>query len=788
MECPSVSLLLLALLVLNVIGIEGRINKRRSGDSDLITFGDDGSDNESLNESDELSERWGKKPGGWQKGVPSCGRPGQPPCQDGSNGKPGSTGKPGQNVSPGSNGKPGSSGTPTPAPGSNGNPGSNGTPTPAPGSKGNPGSNGTPTPAPGSNGKPGSTSGQNTPKPTESSVPRETRPTFATTAEPPKTKPVDPIGLGGNQKPIKPPTQGPNEGQKPTPTPPQGPNEGQKPTPTPPQGPNEGQKPTPTPPQGPNEGQKPTPTPPQGPNEGQKPTPTPPQGPNEGQKPTPTPPQGPNEGQKPTPTPPQGPNEGQKPTPTPPQGPNEGQRPTPPPTQGPSTPEDKHEIDKCMRKCPLTAEDEPVCGNNGVTYINPWHFNCAQKCRIAVTTFSRGACPPKCDPNGSSSAIIRECIRNCPVTSEHDPICGTNGVTYNNYGRLLCAKKCGVAVDMRSKGSCQGNVPVTEFADDENTGATPSTPSSNAIIRCMGNCPVTSEYNPVCGSDGVTYTNPGRLTCAKDCGANVVLLSKGACRPTPPSTEITIIRTTPPDALTRACISRCPTTGEYNPVCGTDLVTYNNPGRLYCAQSCGSEVQVLRRGPCSGKNVVDPPIADTKDPVTPPVVIVTPSNPVTPNTTPSSVARACMEKCPSTNEYNPVCGTNYVSYQNAGKLFCAQRCGIDVQQLRQGNCPARPTTPVTPVTTTTVRTPITTAAGSSTTQSAGMRRCIIRCPKTPEYNPVCGTDLVTYNNPSHLTCAQNCGASVTMLRHGPCPKTPITTSTEPMTTWAWRWE
>lgn len=37
--------------------------------------------------------------------------------------------------------------------------------------------------------------------------------------------------------------------------------------------------------------------------------------------------------------------------------------------------------------------------------------------------------------------------------------------------------------------------------------------------------------------------------------------------------------------------------------------------------------------------------------------------------------------------------------------------------------------------------------------------CVFYCPSTSEYNPVCGTDNVTYSNLSKLKCAQNCGIS-----------------------------
>ncbi|KAG6446028.1 hypothetical protein O3G_MSEX004213 [Manduca sexta] len=57
----------------------------------------------------------------------------------------------------------------------------------------------------------------------------------------------------------------------------------------------------------------------------------------------------------------------------------------------------------------------------------------------------------------------------------------------------------------------------------------------------------------------------------------------------------------------------------------------------------------------------------------------------------------------------------------------------------------------------------------STTVSPSYQDCLRGCPVTPEYNPVCGTDRVTYNNPGRLMCAQACGSNVSLLRAAPCP-------------------
>ena len=46
---------------------------------------------------------------------------------------------------------------------------------------------------------------------------------------------------------------------------------------------------------------------------------------------------------------------------------------------------------------------------------------------------------------------------------------------------------------------------------------------------CEQRCQITSQYNPVCGSNDVTYSNPATLKCAQRCGRRINLVHYGVC-------------------------------------------------------------------------------------------------------------------------------------------------------------------------------------------------------------------------------------------------------------------
>ncbi|XP_020801635.1 uncharacterized protein LOC110178745 [Drosophila serrata] len=47
---------------------------------------------------------------------------------------------------------------------------------------------------------------------------------------------------------------------------------------------------------------------------------------------------------------------------------------------------------------------------------------------------------------------------------------------------------------------------------------------------------------------------------------------------------------------------------------------------------------------------------------------------------------ACLQMCPKTSEYNPICGSDNNNYYNQNIFNCAVRCGLDIQRVHQGIC------------------------------------------------------------------------------------------------------
>lgn len=174
------------------------------------------------------------------------------------------------------------------------------------------------------------------------------------------------------------------------------------------------------------------------------------------------------------------------------------------------------------------------------------------------------------------------------------------------------------------------------------------------------NCPnCNSVFNPVCGTNGVTYSNLCKL---REC-ARIDVANKGPCGI--------------PDYKPSLAPCNCPF--DFAPVCGADFVTYQSRCVMQCA---GTSMQ--NEG-------------------------------------------SCIRVCGCSRLQKPVCGMNRQTYDNECELKCA-----GIPKLHDGECP--------------------------NPKPKGCEHC------EGFFNAVCGVNGVTYDNLCYLQCAK-----VNLFCKGPCP-------------------